>query len=335
MMAKSLIAARSIDAIDLTLFIDLLNRVSRVRSIADHAYGAMSGFALDDQKRLYRAFGLTKLLAFGADTLLNQRQMFNKPIAEARRVEADFDDVVDRWQQLFEDEGIEGVEKFILWLRRDAFVDPASGPRQFEELAGSIGVDGILRITLEVDFDAWAGPEYEGGVRLTLSDRQENARSRIEAELSDFLAPADYAGPIDQHALCRVIAKAYGNAASEQVAEGADRVFEPLSVVRYGTAPIELTLTGMVVPTKKQKKIRGAISEGNWPFASADWADIKTVLVPDLTVKERIELEKIGDNRARALSELGFDLDDLTEPGVFDSFARFHRYLPTLVPADM
>ncbi|RYG87551.1 MAG: hypothetical protein EON59_07100, partial [Alphaproteobacteria bacterium] len=291
MMAKSLIAARSIDAIDVTVFIDLLHRVSRVCSIADHAYGAMSGFALDDQRRLYRSFGLTKLLAFGANTLLNQRQMFNKPITEARRVEAGFKDVVDRWQQLFEDEGIEGAEKFILWLRRDAFVDPASGPRQFEELAGSIGVDGILRITLEVDYDAWAGPEYDRGIRLTLADRQENARSRVEAELSDFLVPADYAGPIDQNALCRVISKAYGNAASEQVAEGADRLFEPLSVVRYGSAPVELTLTGMVIPTKKQKKTRGAIRDGNWPFASADWADVKTLLVPDLTVRERIELE--------------------------------------------
>lgn len=336
MMAKSLVAARLIDTIDLTVFIDLLHRVSRVCSVADHAYGAMSGFALDDQRRLYRTFGMTKLLAFGADRSLNQRQMFNKPIADARRVEADFEAIVDRWQQLFESEGIEDVDKFILWVRRNASVDPASGPRQFEALAGSIGLDGVLRITLEVDFDAWAGPEYQGGVRLTAADRQEVVRSRVEAELSDFLAPGDYVDPMDQRALCLAIARAYGNAASQEVAEGADRIFEPLSVVSYGDNPVEITLTGMVISTKKQKKIQGAIREGNWPFASSGWGDVKTLLVPDLTVRERIELEKIGDNRARALNDLGFDLDVVTgEPGLFESFARYHRYLPTLVSADM
>jgi hypothetical protein len=336
MIGKSLVGARLIDTIDLTIFVDLLNRVQRVSSIANHAYGAMSGFALDDQRRLYRSLGLTRLLAFGADAPLAQRQMFNKPIAIARRVEAGFDDIVSRWQQLFENEGMENVDKFILWVRRDAADDPASGPRQFQQLAGSIGLDGILRITLEVDFDAWAGPEYRGGARMTVADRQEAARARVESEFADFLAPADYDAPMDLNALCVAVAKAYGNAAAEEVSGATDRIFEPLSVVRYGVDPVEITLTGMVTVSRKKKALRNAIADGDWPFASTAWGDLKTLLVPDLTVKERIELEKIGDNRARALTDLGFDLDVVTgEAGVFDSFVRFHRYLPTLVSAEM
>jgi hypothetical protein len=262
--------------------------------------------------------------------------MFNKPIAIARRVEADFDEIVSRWQQMFEEEGIEDAEKFILWVRRVAGDHPASGPRQFQQLAGSIGLDGILRITLEIDFDDWAGPEYLGGARLTVAERQEAVRARVESELSDFLAPADYAAPMDVNALCIAVAKAYGNAASEEVAGGTDRIFEPLSVVRYGADPVEITLTGMVTISRKKKALRRAMGDGDWPLASTAWDDLKTILVPDLTVKERIELEKIGNNRGRVLTDLGFDLDVVTgERGVFDSFVRFHRYLPTLVSAEM
>ncbi len=336
MIGKSVVGARSIDAIDLAIFVDMLNRVQRVCSVANHAYGAMSGFALDDQRRLYRSLGLTRLLAFGDDGALAQRQLFNKPIVSARRAQAGFDDIVSGWHQFFEDEGIEDADKFILWLRRDAADAPASGPRQFQELAGSIGLDGILRITLEIDFDAWAGPLYRDGMRLTVADRQEGARARVESELSDFLTPSDYAAPMDLQALCIAIAKAYGNAAAEEVAGATDRIFEPLSVVRYGATPVEITLTGMVTVAKKRKALRAAIVDGAWPFASTTWDDLKTLLVPDLTVKERIELEKIGDNRARVLTDLGFDLDTVVgQAGVFESFVRFHRYLPTMVSAEM
>lgn len=336
MMGKSLIGARLIDAIELTIFVDLLNRVQRVGSLANHAYGAMSGFALDDQRRLYRSLGLTRLLAFGAGAALTQRQMFNKPIAIARRVEAGFDEIVSRWQQLFEEEGIEDVDKFILWVRRDAAEDAASGPRQFQQLAGSIGLDGILRITLEIDFDKWAGPEFRGGERLVVADRQEAVRARVESELADFLAPADYGAPMNLNNLCVVVAKAYGNAAADEVAGNTGRIFEPISVVRYGSNPVEITLTGMVTASRNKKALRHAIADGDWPFASAGWDDVKTLLVPDITVKERIELEKIGNDRARVLTDLGFDLDVVTgEAGVFESFARFHRYLPTWISAEM
>ncbi|TPE62585.1 hypothetical protein FJQ54_05185 [Sandaracinobacter neustonicus] len=336
MIGKSMVGARSIDVFDLAIFVDLLNRVQRVCSVTNHAYGAMSGFALDDQRRLYRALGLKRLLAFSTDVSLAQRQMFNKPISDARRVHADFDDIVSNWHDLFENEGIEDTDKFILWLRRDAANNPASGPRQFQELANSIGLDGILRITLEIDFDVWAGPLYRDNARLTVAEREEVARARVESELSDFLAPSDYSNPMDLHALCIAVAKAYGNAAAAGVAGATDRIFEPMSVVRCGADPVEITITGMVIRPKRKKALRNAITDGAWPFASATWDDLKILLVPDLTVRERIELEKIGNNRALAVTSLGFDLDEIIgQVGVFDSFIQFHRYLPTMIAAEM
>ena len=335
-LSNAIVGRREIDAIELTIFADLLTRISRFRSLTNDAYGAMSGFALDDQRKLYRSLGLRRMLAFDERKATVDRQRFNRPSIRNRVRIATLADFAADWPRIFVEEGLEDAANYILWVRADTSEHVGEEVRHFQQLVGSLGVGGIARITLSIDYDRWAGPTHAGTGRRTVTERGEEARGRVGDYLSEFLEVGDYADPLDAASLYRCISKAFGFGAATAVGLSSGRTFEPLSVIRYGPGPIDLTITGIVIDTADRPIVRGHIEEGNWPFASKTWADIKDLRLPDLTFRERFELEASAGDRLTAKKRLHFDLDVASgENGVFDSFARYHRHLPNMVAVDI
>lgn len=335
--SKSLVSVRPIDPIELTIFSDLLSRVSRFHSLARFAYGGMSGFALDDLKKLSRELGLKRLLAFDEELEVFKRQQFNKPTASCRVRLETLNEFASTWQDIFLEEGIEDAESYILWVRRDPSEEIGQGVRYFQQLVSALPDYGIARVTLLVDFDKWAGPMFTGdGTRRTLAEREKDVSAKLKEHVSEFIKVGSVAERTDLDHLCKSLAAAYGNGAGMAIGSTSGRTFEPLSVVRYGVGLVEVTITGMVVPVSETAALRGQINEGEWPFASASWEEVRHVRLPDVTLRERLEIEAAEGDSVRALNRLGFDLDAATgEKGLFDSFSKHHRYLPTLVAAEI
>ena len=329
-------ALREIDPAELPIFAHLLMRVSRFASLSNHAYGAMSGFALDDQKKLYNTLGLQRMLSFDPDEHVVSRQRFNKPGRDGRTTIATFEQFAADWPQIFAEEGIEDVDNYILWVRRQSSEEIGQGVGYFQQMVGALPENGIARITLQIDYEAWAGPLFDGGRRLAVVERRDEVRRKVAEHLADHLSTGDLASAMDEDGLQRVLAKAYGNAAATAIGTSTGITFEPLSVVAYGTGISSLTLTGMVVDTLKRETLRELIDEDGWPFASPTWADVNLVRLPDLTLRERFELEAARGDRTSALGRLHFDLDAATGgTGLFDSFARYHRFFPAMVAAEL
>lgn len=332
---RALAALREIDPIEFPIFADLLTRVSRFQPLTDHAYAGMSGFAADDQKKLYRTLGLRRMLSFDPRIEVVARQRFNRPIQDGRARIATFQEFASDWRQAMIEEGFEEATNYILWVRGGSTEEIGREARHFQQMVGALPENGIARITLEVRYDEWTGPLHAEGRRRTVSDLQQSVRERLGDYLADFLQTGDLAGPLDEDGLCRMLAKAFGTAAGTAVPGATGQVFEPLSIVRYGS-PACLTISGMVVANARRDALRSFVDAGDWPFSSRSWTELTDLRFPDLTLKERIELEAAGGNRTAALAQLHFDLDSATEnTGLFDSFVRYHRFFPTTVTAEI
>jgi hypothetical protein len=332
---KALVAHREIDGIELSIFSDLLTRLSRFRSLSGHAYGGMSGFAMDDQRKLYRTLGERPMLSFDERQAVVARQRFNRPSIRSRVTISSFEHFATNWQRIFVEEGFEHACNHILWVRRDTADQVHQGVRLFQQMVSGLAVGSIARITLNIDYDDWGGPLYAEGIRRLAIDRRAEVREKVLEYLGEFLDEQDMIGEFDEERLYGALALAYGTAAASAVGGPTGNTFEPVSVIRYGAGPVDMTLTGMVVATADRERLRKCVEEGDWPFASLGWGDIKNLRLPDVTSRERFELEASAGDRQAAQKRLHFDLDEATgEEGVFDNFSRYHRYLPATVTAE-
>jgi hypothetical protein len=296
----------------------------------------MSGFALDDQKKLYRTLGTRRMLSFDPRTEVVARQRFNRPIQDSHCRISTLADFAADWPEIFVEEGYEEAGNFILWVRGGDIDEIGREARLFQQMVGALPENGLARISLTINYDQWVGPAFEGSRRLTVTERRAYSATRLSDYLADFLQAGDADEALDEDRLCGLLAKAFGTAGGGSVSASAGLTFEPLSVVRYGTDPVVLTLSGMVVSTEKRAELRAHLEEGGWPFASDAWTDVTSLRFPDLTMKERIELEAAGGNPHAALTQLGFELDGVTQiPSLFDSFVRYHRFLPVTVAAEL
>lgn len=335
-VSRALVANREIDPVEISIFGELLTRVSRFRSLSEHAYAGMSGFAVDDQKKLYHTLGIRRMMSFDPSIAIVSRQRFNKPIFESRFRRTTLEEFASGWSDAFVEEGLEGAGNYILWIRGGDADEIGREARHFQHMVGALPEDGLARITLRVEYDRWTGPLVADGRRRTVRELHASVAGRLRDYLGDYLQEADYASPMDPEGLSRLLAKAFGAAAGKAVSGSTGLTFEPLSVVRYGATTSFVTISGMVLATESRALLRAHLHDGDWPFASSSWTEIADLRFPDLTSKERIELEALGDDRSAARLQLGFDLDEATgESGMFESFVRYHRFLQATVIADL
>lgn len=334
--SRAIIADREIDPVEIPLFGELLTRISRFRSLSNHAYAGMSGFAVDDQRKLYHTLGIRRMMSFDPSTAIVSRQRFNKPIFESRFRRTTLEEFASGWSQAFIEEGLEEAGNYILWIRGGDADEIGREARHFQQMVGALPEDGLARITLRVDYDSWTGPLVADGRRRTVKELHGSVAERLRGYLGDYLQESDYNSSMGPEGLSRLLAKAFGTAGGMAVPGNTGLTFEPLSVVRYGAPTSFVTVSGMVLATGNRALLRSNLCEGDWPFASSSWTEVADLRFPDLTSKERIELETLGNDRAAARARLGFDLDEATgEVGLFDSFVRFHRFLPATVAADL
>ena len=67
-------------SVDRRIFLDLLSRFERWKSLSEYAYVSMGAYPVEDHKLVHRLLGIGRLLTFDADEGVVARQMFNRPI---------------------------------------------------------------------------------------------------------------------------------------------------------------------------------------------------------------------------------------------------------------
>lgn len=127
-------------AVDRRLFIDLLTRLERWRSLKDYAYISMGAYPLEDHKQMFRHLGLTKLISFDLDPAVVARQQFNIPVKSCRCIERTSAELVDNLEAVLEDCDVDASSSVIVWLDYTAPSEIGTQLREFEALLNNLGV---------------------------------------------------------------------------------------------------------------------------------------------------------------------------------------------------
>ena len=321
-------------AVDRRLFLELLNRYERWRSLEDHAYVSMAAFAMEDQRLVHRLLGIERLLAFDMDPDIVGRQLFNRPTELAKCVTSTATDMVKDIVSSVEAAGIPDAEGYVVWLD---YTDPKQIGAQvadFHKLLGQLGPDDIVRITVNANYDWWAGKSYPSNP-VPIDERQRRAFAKLQTELKTYFPTTIKADELGEEGIAVALAQTFGRAAAKAVK--GHRSFEPLSIVRYADGQQMLTMTGAIVEFAERADLRAKLGLANWPFASTSWSDVKYLAVPDLTARERLYLERNAHLGAAALAaSLDFDFEAAAEmPGFVDNFRRYYRHYPAFTAVEL
>lgn len=324
-------------AVDRRLFLDLLSRVERWHVLAGHAYISMGGYGLEDHKLIHRLIGISRLLAFDKDADVVARQAFNRPTADCKCVAMKAKDVVADVDTALSGNGIEDAAGYIVWLDYMAPKDIFKQLNEFAKLVAQFKAYDVVKITINAQLAFWGGEARQAGNMVALEERQIAALEKLTGTLGEFMPTGIAAHTLTEEGLAKVLGSAFGKAADKAVPAVTGLSIEPICVTRYKDGQQMLSMTAIAIPPSERVAIRGKMGLDDWPFASKNWTDVQFLAVPDLTVRERLYLERNAQlTRAAIKDEVGFDFDAVTEmAGFTDNFRRYYRMYPVLTPVEL
>lgn len=325
-------------AVDRRLFLDLLHRCERWRPLARDAYLSMGAYPLEDHKLVHRMLGISRLIAFDDDANIVARQRFNRPVDSFRCFKLKSGELIERLDQTLADAECSDAEGLIFWLDYTSPAHLGEQVREFEALLDKLSDGDIVRVTVNAHLPALGDARGHDGKQIEAEQLRQNRFDKLKSRIGDYL-PSD-AKPSDMtpERLPLLIAQAFGKAAGNALPVTGANTFAPLSIVRYSDGQQMLSMAGIVVPRTKKTDLRNRLDLGSWPFASEDWKKVHRLEVPDLTLRERLFLERAAatagyDEVAR---ELGFVFSDDTDLEVFlANYKDFYRFYPALLSAEL
>jgi len=325
-------------AVDRRLFLDLLNRCERWRPLIRDAYLSMGAYPLEDHKLVHRMLGISRLIAFDDDENVVARQRFNRPVDTFRCFKRKSRELIDQLDQILSEAECADAEGLIFWLDYTSPSQLGEQVREFETLLDKLKAGDIARITVNAHLAALGDAKGPDGKHITADQLRQNRFGRLKARIGDYL-PSD-AKPSDMtpERLPLLISQAFGKAAGKALPVTGENTFAPLSVVRYSDGQQMLSMTGMVIPRTKKTELISRLDLASWPFASNDWRTVHRLEVPDLTLRERLFLERAAatSDYGEVSEKLGFIFGDDVELETFlENYKNYYRFYPTLLSAEV
>lgn len=324
-------------AVDRRLFVDLLNRCERWRPLGDAAYISMGAYPLEDHKLVHRVLGLRKLIAFDYDPEIVKRQKFNRPIETCKCIRRSSGEVVADLDAVLADAGYADVQNLIVWLDYTSPAELGEQIREFITLLDKLRAGDVVRVTVNANASSLFSPKPQKGVPTMPADAVRKARyEKLNERIGDYL-PTD-TGPdmMSDELLPTVLARAFGVAALQAMPTSGENTFAPLSLVRYADGQQMLSVTGIVVEREKETAMRAKLDLDSWRFGSMGWDVVHLLTVPDLTIRERLFLERaIGTTSISDIkAQLGFDFGALeTGEEFLSDYEHYYRFYPNLLAA--
>jgi len=326
-------------AVDRRLFVDLLTRCERWHPLTDAAYISMGAYPLEDHKLIHRMLGLRKLIAFDYDHEIVKRQTFNRPIDTCKCVCRTSGELVANLDAVLEEAGHADASNLIVWLDYTSPAEIGEQIREFVTLLDKLKPGDVVRITVNANASSLYAPKPQKGVPTMQAEEVRKARfAKLSERIGDYLAADAEAEMMTDELLPAVLSRAFGAAALEALPTSGINTFAPLSIVRYADGQQMLSLTGIVVPRDQEGAMRTKLDLASWRFASKDWSDVHRLTVPDLTLRERLFLERaIGSTSMADVKEhLGFDFGVLEVGEEFlHDYQHYYRFYPNLLAAEI
>lgn len=323
-------------AVDRRLFIDLLGRLERWRPLTNHVYLSMGAYPLEDHKLIHRILGITRLVAFDKEQSIVARQIFNKPIENCHCIERTSSQVVDKLDHVLDECGFGQPDGVIIWLD---YTDPkklGEQIREFQTILDRLSDGDVVRVTVN------AHPHElieKPSPKLTSAEEKRASQFKaLEGRIKEFLPSWATADHMTAEELPRVIAESFAAAAIKALPVTGALTFRPLSLVRYADGVQMLSITGVIAKRTGEDEMLSRLGMDTWPFGSDTWSTIHRLVVPDLTTRERLFLERevISKSAAEIVTALGFDqASGIAVSDFIDTYKKYYRFYPTLLAAEL
>lgn len=325
-------------AVDRRLFLDLLARFERWLPLSKYVYLSMGAYPLEDHKLMHRIVGIRRLIAFDFDSDVVARQHFNRPIDTCHCIESKSADVIDKLDSVLEKYKFSNSDGLIVWLDYTSPKQIGLQIREFQALLDKLGPGDIVRVTVNAQPYGLLDPLPEDAKPTGVDEKREAQFRNLKARIGAYLPASTTKDDMTVEGLPRVLAGAFAAAALAAFPVSKPSTFCPLSIVRYADAQQMLSITGTVVNRKQQQKMLKQLHMRSWPFSSTDWSAIHELVVPDLTLRERLFLERgiFRHGPKKLIKQLGFEnAADLKISDVLSNYKKYSRFYPTLLSAEL
>lgn len=325
-------------SVDRRLFLDLLTRFERWMPLADYVYVSMGAYPLEDHKLIHRHLGVTRLIAFDLEEGIVARQKFNKPIEACHCLHMKSGELISNLDSILTDCSFSEPKGLIVWLDYTKPGQLGHQIREFETLLDKLRDGDIVRVTVNAQPNDLLDPQAPGASPLLVTVKQDKQFKNLKSRIGEFL-PSE-TSPVDmtQEGLPLAISKSFGAAALKALPVTGENIFCPLSIIRYADGEQMLSITGAVIARSSKEALVEKLDMKSWPFASTDWSNVHRLLVPALTIRERLFLERgvMSKSTADLVSELGFEAaSDILMDEFLESYKSYYRFYPTLLSAEI
>lgn len=295
----------------------------------------MGAYPLEDHKLVHRALGISRLIAFDFDDGTVARQQFNKPVSQCYCVCKRSDAMIAGLDRILSEAGFGDPAGLIVWLD---YTDPSkigAQIREFQSLLDRLAPGDIVRVTVNAHPQSLSEPSDQP---QKVEVRRVKQFEAIQKRLGDLLPSRASPSDMTTETLPALLAEAFAAAALRALPVSSPNAFRPLSVTRYKDGQQMLSLTGAVVAKKEEHAMQSRIGLDEWPFSSPTWSKIHNLVVPDLTVRERLFLEREAMSKSddQIISALGFNkAGDVPMREFLDNYRNYYRFYPILLAAEL
>jgi hypothetical protein len=304
--------------IDRQIFMELLSKIVPYKAHGDYVYVSMGGKHLVDLEAVYRRVGITNLFSFDGNKDVVDRQHCNLPhfrtICEEMHSSA-LAGRIDEIMNLFEP-----AQHMIIWLDYTN-VERLAQLQEFSEVLGRCQAGDVVRITM----NAQAGLNVDRWMTEGFDTAAHYRAKLLNDQIGDFF-PAAFES-VKKEDVPRVLAGAVSLAASNATADTKFE-FAPILCTTYADGQRMFTATIFT------KNAGSELPDGlqGWEFLSRTWNNIVDISVPDLSLREKVLIDKYLNRGPQAIINMAKfkPVSELDEARIaILSYKKLHRFYPT------
>jgi hypothetical protein len=269
------------------LGLDLLDKLERWRSLERYVYVSMGGAFLEDLKQVHSRSGLARLYSFEGDPIVYARQMFNRPLGVIKCLRQTSEDFVTNFGEF---SAKFAKASFFIWLDYTRPRERASQLSELRTLLSNLNSNDVVKITLNANLETLGIPTSGRPPK----EFQPEMLEAVRTQLGEYF-PSD-SGVDHTHMtsskFARILSRAVGIAAVKGVQGSQQLTAVPLAIFRYndGHHPM-LTVTVLLLDCAAEVKFaKSALAK--WQFMATAWDAITEIVVPDLSIKERLFIDE-------------------------------------------
>lgn len=316
-------------AVDRLLLVDLLRHWKTKDKVREYRYVGLGGPFLEDLRVLAQAFPGLRLTSIekNQQTLLRQgRHISSKGTT---LIQKDFTSYLN--EDFSEDELV------VVWLdytnlKLAYFAD-------LRNLLPRVRAESIIKFSVPADPERWLVRQTPNVDKSVIAALDAEYTAEFNTEFDDLLDPKIGSTSELSTDFPAMIQRMVRIAAQKALPANSGMTFQILCSATYSDGTPMISITGMVCETKDAVKIAHDFSK--WQFANTDWSAPKEIDVPDLSLQERIWLERhlpCKSNTGKGIQKrLGYKIDSSADKSLrkLKNFQDFYSLYPQFVRIDV